>query len=175
MWARRDFGYVTDNVHLAVGNMGGIFSVGDQSRVLAAGSAGEVCAIAIGIGAIYLLATKTAQWRLLVSPLIGATALNLFLRNIMGMEAVPPLMFTLLAGALMYAAVFMVTDPVSAPNLPTSQWIYGIFIGAMVVFFRFKGIFAGGVAFSILLGNMLAPSFDLWIKRAKAAKATRNA
>jgi Na+-transporting NADH:ubiquinone oxidoreductase subunit B len=172
MWARRDFGYVTDNVHLAVGNIGGVFSVGDQSRALAAGSAGEVCAIAIGIGAIYLLVTKTAQWRLVVSPLIGATALNLLLRNIIGIEAVPPLLFTLLAGALMYAAVFMVTDPVSAPNLPTSQWIYGVFIGAMVVFFRFKG-FAGGVAFSILLGNMLAPSLDLWIKRARAAKATR--
>jgi Na+-transporting NADH:ubiquinone oxidoreductase subunit B len=166
---------VTDNVHLAVGNIGGIFSVGGQSRVLAAGSAGEVCAIAIGLGAIYLLVTKAAQWRLLVSPLIGAAVLNVFLRNILGMEAVPPLMFSLLAGALMYAAVFMVTDPVSAPNLPSSQWIYGIFIGAMVVFFRFKGIFAGGVAFSLLLGNMLAPSLDLWIKRAKAAKAPRNA
>jgi Na+-transporting NADH:ubiquinone oxidoreductase subunit B len=173
MWARRDFGYVTDNFQLALGNIGGVLSVSGQSRALAAGSAGEVCAIAILIGAVYLLVTKTAQWRLVVSPLIGAAALNVFLRNIIGIEAVPPLLFTLFAGALIYASVFMVTDPVSAPNLPASQWIYGVFIGAMVVFFRFKGIFAGGVAFSILLGNMLAPSLDLWIKRARAAKATR--
>lgn len=170
MWARRDFGYVTDTLQLAVGNIGGVFSSAGQPRVLAAGSAGEVCAIAIGVGAIYLLVTKTAQWRLVVAPLIGAVALNVILRNFMGMEAVPPLVFTLFAGGLIYASVFMVTDPVSAPKLPASQWLYGIFIGAMVVFFRFKGIFAGGVAFSILLGNMLAPSLDLWIKRAKAAK-----
>jgi Na+-transporting NADH:ubiquinone oxidoreductase subunit B len=171
MWARRDFGYVTDTLQLAMGNMHGVFSLDGQARVLAAGSAGEVCAVAILMGAVYLLATKTAQWRLMVSPLVGAVGFNIVLRTILGFEAVPPLLFTLLAGALMYAAVFMVTDPVSAPNLPASQWIYGVFIGAMVVFFRFKGIFAGGVAFSILLGNMLAPSLDLWIKRAKVAKA----
>jgi Na+-transporting NADH:ubiquinone oxidoreductase subunit B len=64
----------------------------------------------------------------------------------------------------------MVTDPVSAPKLSTSQWIYGTFIGVMIVFFRFKSIFVGGVAFSILLGNMLAPSLDLWIKRIQGSK-----
>jgi len=175
MWARRDFGYVTDIFQLAIGNMGGVFSTDGQTRVLAAGSAGEVCAIAILISAVYLLTTKTAQWRLMVSPLIGATGLNMVLRSILGFEGVPPLWFTLFAGALIYAAVFMVTDPVSAPKLPVSQWIYGIFIGAMVVFFRFKGIFAGGVAFSILLGNMLAPSLDLWIKRARTSKANGKA
>ena len=175
MWARRDFGYVTDTLHLATGNIGGVFASKGTTHVLAAGSAGEVCAVVILIGAVYLLVTKTAQWRLMVSPLIGAAGLSIFLRNVMGIEAVPPLLFTLFSGALVYAAVFMVTDPVSAPNLSLSQWIYGIFIGGMIVFFRFKGIFAGGVAFSILLGNMLAPSLDLWIKRTKTKKASDNA
>jgi Na+-transporting NADH:ubiquinone oxidoreductase subunit B len=72
-----------------------------------------------------------------------------------------------------YAAVFMVTDPVSAPKLPLSQWIYGAFIGAMVVFFRYKAIFAGGVAFSILLGNTISPSLDLWLKRINQGKSKR--
>jgi len=168
MWARRDFGYATETMNLAVGNIGGIFSGDGALRILAAGSAGEGSAILILICGVYLLATKTAQWRLMVSPLIGAAGLSLCLHTIVGIEAVPPVLFTLFSGALMYAAIFMVTDPVSAPNLPMSQWIYGLFIGGMVVFFRYKGIFAGGVAFSILLGNMLAPSLDLWIKRAKA-------
>jgi Na+-transporting NADH:ubiquinone oxidoreductase subunit B len=48
------------------------------------------------------------------------------------------------SGALLYAAVFMVTEPVSAPKLPRSQWIYGLFIGMMIVFFRSYGIFHGG-------------------------------
>jgi Na+-transporting NADH:ubiquinone oxidoreductase subunit B len=171
MWARRDFGYVTDLVNLIVGNIGGVFSFEEAPRILAAGSAGEVSAIAILLGAAYLLWTKTAQWRLMASTLIGAVALNVVLRYGLGIEAVPPLPFTLFSGALLYATVFMVTDPVSAPKVPLSQWIYGIFIGAMVVFFRYKSIFAGGVAFSILLGNMLAPSLDLWIKRYRTKSA----
>jgi len=165
MWARRDFDFVTGVSSLFFGNIGTIFEFGGQKKVLSAGSVGEVCALLILLSGIYLIATKTARWRLTVSALVGAAALNLLLRNILGIGAVPSLPFTLLSGALMYAAVFMVTDPVSAPNLPLSQWVYGIFIGMMIVLFRAKGIFAGGVAFSILLGNVLAPSLDLWIRR----------
>ena len=40
----------------------------------------------------------------------------------------------------------------------------------MIVFFRYKAVFAGGVGFAILLGNMLAPSLDLWLKRYQASK-----
>jgi Na+-transporting NADH:ubiquinone oxidoreductase subunit B len=67
----------------------------------------------------------------------------------------------------MYAAVFMVTDPISAPKDKVAQWIYGFLIGCLVILFRYKAIFAGGIAFSILMGNMIAPSLDLWIKRIK--------
>ena len=170
MWCRRDFGFVTKTINLFFGNIGEVFTTNGSTKVLAAGSAGEVCALVIILAALYMIFTKTAQWRLFVSTLIGAVALNIFLRNILGISQVPPLTFTLFSGALLYAAVFMVTDPVSAPNLPQSQWIYGIFIGMMIVFFRYKSIFAGGVAFSILLGNMIAPSLDLWIKRIKSRK-----
>lgn len=175
MWARRDFGFVTDVSQLFFGNIGELFSDNGTVRILAAGSGGEVCAAAILLGAVYLIATKTAQWRLMVSTLAGALGLTLILRHLLGIDAVPPILFTLFSGALLYAAVFMVTDPVSAPNLALSQWIYGGFIGAMVVFFRYKAIFAGGVAFAILLGNMLAPSLDLWIKRFKSRHPRKQA
>ncbi|MBD3317101.1 MAG: NADH:ubiquinone oxidoreductase, Na translocating, B subunit [Chitinivibrionales bacterium] len=175
MWARRDFGYLTDLGNLFTGIIGDSFSTEGTQRILAAGSAGEVSFVAILLAAIYLLMTKTANWRLMLSPIIGAVALNVLLRNILGIEAVPPPAFTLLSGGFAYAAVYMVTEPVSAPKLPLSQWIYGLFIGAMIVFFRYKAIFAGGVAFSILLGNMIAPSLDMWIKRAKARNIQRGA
>ncbi|MBN1576365.1 MAG: RnfABCDGE type electron transport complex subunit D [Chitinispirillaceae bacterium] len=170
MWSRRDFHYVTDWLQLLLGNIGGVFSFNTAPKVLAAGSIGEVSAIAIACAALYLIATKTAQWRLTVATLLGAAAVTLLLRHGAGIDAVPPLHFTLLSGALLYGAVFMVTDPVSAPKLPLSQWIYGAFIGVMVVFFRYRSIFAGGLGFSILLGNMIAPSLDLWIKRLRGAK-----
>ncbi len=165
MWARRDFGFMTDLSQLIVGNIQGVFNFKSTTKVLAAGSAGEVCAIVILLSALYLILTKTAQWRLMVSTVIGAASLSFVLRTVLGIDAVPPVLFTLFSGALLYAAVFMVTDPVSAPKLPSSQWIYGLFIGALVVFFRFKAVFVGGVGFAILLGNMIAPSLDLWIKR----------
>ncbi len=170
MWSRRDFGFVTDLKNLFLGNIGEVFSYEGSQRVLTAGSAGEVCALVIILSAIYLIYTKTAQWRLIVATLTGAVVLNIILRHFLGIAAVPPILFTLFSGAMLFAAVFMVTDPVSAPKLPLSQWIYGIFIGMMIVFFRYKAVFAGGVAFSILLGNTIAPSLDLWIKRFQAKK-----
>ncbi|WP_045222919.1 RnfABCDGE type electron transport complex subunit D [Desulfonatronum thioautotrophicum] len=171
MVARKAFDYEIGAMDLFLGSIGGFFQYGEQTLLLGAGSMGEVSAAAILVGAIYLLYTKTAQWRLMLPPIIGASALCLFLRYGLGVDAVPPLEFTLFSGALLYAAVFMVTEPVSAPKLPASQWIYGLFIGMMIVFFRAYGIFAGAVAFSILLGNMLAPSLDLWIKRFSAPPA----
>jgi Na+-transporting NADH:ubiquinone oxidoreductase subunit B len=171
MWARRDFGHTAGWLQMLLGNIGGTFSPGNGTRVLAAGSIGEVSAVLIILAAIYLFATKTAQWRLTVGMMAGAAGINLLLRNVFGIDAVPPLQFTLLSGALLYGAAFMVTDPVSAPKVPLSQWIYGIFIGGLLVFFRYRSIFAGGLAFSILLGNMIAPSLDLWIKRYRAAKS----
>jgi Na+-transporting NADH:ubiquinone oxidoreductase subunit B len=174
MWSRRDFGLSTSLWDLFTGQIGGLFEHAGHARILAAGSAGEVSALAILIGAAYLLWTKTANYRLMFGSLIGAVAMNLLLRNGLGIDGVPPLPFTLFSGAFLYAAVFMVTDPISAPRIPLSMWIYGIFIGAMIVFIRYKAVFAGGVAFAILLGNMIAPSLDLWIKRyrdsRKAAK-----
>jgi Na+-transporting NADH:ubiquinone oxidoreductase subunit B len=82
-------------------------------------------------------------------------------RHVGGVSAVPPLLWTLCAGGLLYGAVFMVTDPVSAPRETAAQVGYGLFIGFMVVFFRWKAVFPEGVGFAILLGNTIGPSLDL--------------
>lgn len=164
MWTLRDFGHATGLQDLFLGNIGGLFEYRGFTKVLAAGSAGEVCALVIILSGIYLMATKTAQWRLTVATLAGAVLLNAILLYGAGLD-MPGIPFTLLSGALLYGAVFMVTDPISAPKDNVAQWIYGLFIGMLVVFFRYKSIFAGGVAFSILFGNMVAPSLDFWIKR----------
>ena len=174
MWSRRDFHFVTDTLDLFLGDIGGVFGFQGQSKILAAGSTGEVCGLLIILSGIYLVVTKTAGWRLILSTLGGALLLNILLRYFLRIDQVPPPLFTLLSGALLYAAVFMVTDPVSAPKKPLSQWIYGAFIGMMIVFFRFKSIFAGGVVFSILLGNTLSPSLDIWIKWMEDRKKARE-
>lgn len=177
MWARRDFGEETPLINLFLGRIGGSFGTETTWNVLAAGSIGEVCALfIIGAGA-YLLWTKTANWRLTVSTLLGAVGANVLFRTVGGVQGVPPIPFTLFSGALLYGAVFMVTDPVSAPKRKPSMWIYGLFIGAMIVFLRWKAQFAGAVAFAILMGNIIGPTVDLAVgaledrKKAKAAEA----
>lgn len=171
MLARKSFGHEASGWDLFLGTLGEFFSAGEQTLLMGAGAMGEVSAAAILLGAGYLLYTKTAQWRLMLPPVLGAAGLCLILHHGLGMTEVAPLHFTLFSGALLYASVFMVTEPVSAPKLPASQWVYGLFIGMMIVFLRSKGIFYGAAAFSILLGNMLAPSLDLWIKRFSRPKA----
>ncbi|MBN1981950.1 MAG: RnfABCDGE type electron transport complex subunit D [Chitinivibrionales bacterium] len=167
MWASRDFSYSTDLLQLALGNIHGTFSYKGFSQVLTAGAAAETCAVVLILSGLYLIITKTAQWRLMLSTILGAAAASFFLRNILGINQVPDVTVTLLSGALLYAAVFMVTDPVSAPKLSLSQYLYGAFIGIMIVVIRYKAVFSGGVGFAILLGNILSPSLDLWIKRIK--------
>jgi len=170
MWAQRNYGYDSSIFSLFIGNIGTIFQYEGQKMILGAGSMGEVSALVIMCSCAYLLWTKTANWRLTVSTLLGALISSIVFRYVFGIKTVPAPLFTMFSGALFYAAVFMVTDPISAPKATLSQWIYGFFIGTMIVVFRCKGIFSGGAAFSILLGNILAPSLDLWITRVTSSK-----
>ena len=64
----------------------------------------------------------------------------------------------------MYGAVYMVTEPISAPKKHSAMWIYGFLIGVLIVLLRWKAQFAGAVAFAILLGNICAPSLDMLVQ-----------
>ena len=81
----------------------------------------------------------------------------------------------LLSGTTMYAAVFMITDPVSAPKRRPAQLAYGVLIGMLIVFLRWRGVFVAAATFSILLGNLVGPLLDLaateWASRGKARAA----
>ena len=160
MWARRDFDFETSLAKLFFGNIGDSFQTEFGSRSLAAGSIGEVSSGLIILAGIYLLITKTANWRLMLSPLLGATVACLLL----GQTTVPTLGFTLFSGALMYGAVYMVTEPISAPKRHLAMWIYGFLIGVLIVLLRWKAQFAGAVAFAILFGNICAPSLDMLVR-----------
>lgn len=175
MWSRRDFGYDAHLWNLITGKIGTVFTGTDGvQRVLTAGSVGEVSAILVLLGGAYLLYTKTAQWRLTVATLSGAIISSALFRYVLGADAVPPVLWTLCSGAMLYAAFFMVTDPITAPKNKNAQWIYGAFIGTMIVFLRWKAVFAGAVAFAILLGNTLAPSLEMFYKARKQKLAAKE-
>jgi len=172
MWVGREFG--TDALQAAgsgasvrdmlLGSIGGTFQPpGQATRILTAGSMGEGCAVLIVLAAIWLLWTKTANWRLMLGGLGGLLAANLLFRNVLGFGAtgeVSPLIWQLSAGGTLYVLVFMITDPVSAPKRRPAQLAYGLLIGLLIVVLRWRGVFVAAATFAVLLGNLVAPLLD---------------
>ncbi|MFP4105523.1 MAG: RnfABCDGE type electron transport complex subunit D [Phycisphaerae bacterium] len=174
MWVSKRYGLSTafqessTNLwEMFLGNINGWFTTPDGQVVpLTAGSAGEGCTLLIVLAAVYLLWTRTANWRLITGGAIGLAFATVLFRYVLGFDeektGVPPLQFTLVAGTTMYALVFMFTDPVSAPRANLAKWAYSFLIGFLVVFLRWRGIFVAAASFSILLGNISAPLIDIW-------------
>lgn len=137
------------------------------------GSIGEGSAVLILLAAVYLIATKTASWRLIVSTL-GSGALLAGGLLLAGVSKALPLE-SLLAGSFLFVAVFMATDPVSAPKKPLAQWVYGAIIGVSAVLVRTFSLFPEGTSFGVLLGNTAASLLDEIFSKAKAKKASVTA
>lgn len=136
-----------------------------------AGSIGESSVILIVVAAIYLIIKKTAQWRLILSTLLGGTAVAAALFFLGAPQAMP--MQSLLAGSFLFVAVFMATDPISAPKKPKAQWAYGILIGATIIIIRTFSLFPEGTSFALLFGNTFASLFDKLASDAAKRKKAR--
>jgi Na+-transporting NADH:ubiquinone oxidoreductase subunit B len=130
-----------------------------------AGAIGESPTALILLSCVYLLATKTANWRIVLSEIGAGAALTaaLFYGGVAG--ALPPA--SLLAGSYLFVAVFMATDPVTAPKKGLAQFIYGGLIGACVVLIRTFSAFPEGTSFGLLLGNTFACLIDEIVTRAR--------
>lgn len=138
------------------------------------GSIGETSAIAILIGGAYILYKKSADWRYPLSCLVGAMLTNVILYY-GGAKGVLDPLSNLFSGSLLFAAFFMVTEPVSGCARPTAKIIYGFFIGVLWIIIRSFSSFPEATSFAILLGNTFGPLFDEGIieyDKWKKAKAT---
>lgn len=142
------------------------------------GSVGETSVIAILIGAVILLVTGIASWRIMLSIFAGGAAMGLVF-NMIGanpyMEM--PFYYHFLIGGFMFGAVFMATDPVTAAQTNTGKYIYGALVGIMAVLIRvLNPAYPEGMMLSILLLNVFAPLIDYYVvdanirRRAKRAK-----
>ena len=142
-----------------------------------AGCLGETAGLAILLGAAYLLWKRYADWRLIASAIVGLLVTTVLLR-LSGVQGIPDPLWNLLAGGFLFAAVFMVTDPVSAPRRRPSKYISGFLVGALTVILRRFGIFPEGVMFALLLANTFNPTIDLAVaavQEKKKAKAEADA
>ena len=146
------------------------------------GSVGETSVIAILIGALILLVTGVASWRIMLSIFVGGAAMGLIF-NAVGANAymTMPFYFHFLMGGFMFGAVFMATDPVTAAHTNTGKYIYGFLIGVMAVLIRVVNpAYPEGMMLAILLLNVFAPLIDYYVvdanirKRAKRAKLVSN-
>ena len=145
---------------------------------LVPGSVGETSIIAISLGALLLLITKVANWRTMLSALVGALFVG-YLFNTFGDKesaflSLPPL-WHLAMGSFAFAVVFMATDPVSSPSLNTSKLIYGFLIGCMGMIIRVMNpAYPEGWMLAILLMNVFAPLIDFLVIEYKKSKRIKN-
>ncbi|MBR6025244.1 MAG: RnfABCDGE type electron transport complex subunit D [Firmicutes bacterium] len=120
------------------------------------GSMGEVSAVALIIGGIYLLVRKIITWEIPVAFIASVAVFSL----LMGRDPI----FDVLAGGVMLGAIFMATDYVTSPINPAGKIIFGIGCGLMTMLIRQFGSYPEGVSFAILLMNVLTPHIDDWTR-----------
>lgn len=127
-----------------------------------AGTIGEICALALIIGLIYMLWKKIITWHIPVSILATVFVFCGLLHVANPIYANP--IAELLTGGLMLGAIFMATDYVTSPMTHKGQIIYGIAIGALTVIIRNWGSYPEGMSFAILIMNAFTPLINAYVK-----------
>jgi len=128
-----------------------------------AGSIGEISAIAILIGGLFLLAKRYITWHIPVS-FLGTAALMAWVLGGKGALFTGDPIVHLLSGGMMLGAWFMATDYVTSPSVKNGQILFGVGCGALTMLIRLKGGFPEGVMFAILIMNCFAPLIDRGFK-----------
>ncbi len=131
------------------------------------GSTCETSVIAIALGAILLLFTGIASWRIMLSVFLGGGLMGLFFNLLstfnfsLSTYTALPFYYHFLMGGFAFGAVFMATDPVTAAQTNCGKWIYGLLIGAFAVLLRVcNPAYPEGMMLSILFMNCMAPLID---------------
>ena len=150
-------------------------SLPDMLLGLCPGSIGEISALALLLGGVYLVVRKVISARIPLAYL-GTVALVtlIFPKAGSGLEWMA---YSLLSGGVMLGAIFMATDYATSPATPIGQVVYGIGCGVLTVIFRYFGLFPEGVTYAILIMNALVWVLDYYTpirrfgtKRGGAAK-----
>jgi len=146
-------------VQMFLGNMGG--------------SMGEVAAVALLVGFVYLLFRKVITWHIPVS-VIGSMAIFTTILWLVNPENNADPMFHILAGGVLLGAIFMATDYVTSPMVPKAMLIYGCGIGIITVIIRVYGAYPEGVSFAILIMNAFVPLMNTYIKPKRFGEEVKN-
>ena len=155
----------------AVNNAG--FSAWDLFAGTVPGSVGETSVIAILIGAVILIWTGVASWKIMISSVGGALLVG-WLGNVCGATDIPA-WYQLIMGGFAFGTVFMATDPVTSAQTECGKWIYGFLVGALCVVVRlFNPGYAEGMMLAILLMNTFAPLIDHYVTSAAISRRMKR-
>jgi Na+-transporting NADH:ubiquinone oxidoreductase subunit B len=141
------------------------------------GSIGETSAAACLFGAVILIYSGIASWRIIAGVFAGLI-IPVFLMGLI--DSSNPMMnmpwhWHIVIGGFAFGAVFMATDPVSASQTNAGRWIYGLLIGFMTFVIRVVNpAFPEGIMLAILFGNVFAPMIDYFVVRANVKRRIRR-
>lgn len=146
-------------VEMLMGNMGG--------------SLGEVSAIALILGAIYMLFRKIITWHIPVAYLGSVVVFSGILHLIDPTMYLNPL-FHLVTGGMMLGVFYMATDMVTSPMSPLGMIIFGIGCGVITILIRVFGAYPEGVSFAILIMNAFVPIINKSCKPKRFGEVVKN-
>jgi Na+-transporting NADH:ubiquinone oxidoreductase subunit B len=143
------------------------------------GCMAETNAVAIGLGAVFLIVTGIGSWRIMAGCVVGLVGMSMVFNAFAGPESLPAMTllphYHLVMGGFAFGAVFMATDPVSSANTDLGRWIYGICIGALAVLIRVVNpAYPEGMMLAILFMNVFAPLIDYVIIQAMTRGRVRR-
>ncbi|ASV31201.1 NADH:ubiquinone reductase (Na(+)-transporting) subunit B [Maribacter cobaltidurans] len=154
------------------------YSVSDMFFGFIPGSVGETSTLLILIGGLFLIFSKIASWRIMLSAVIGSLVMGLIFNQVVEFGWITEtskfyglMSFDfwkhLIVGGLAFGIVYMATDPVTGSQTNRGKWFYGFFIGFISVMIRvFNPAYPEGVFLAILLMNVFAPTIDHYVVKA---------
>jgi Na+-translocating ferredoxin:NAD+ oxidoreductase subunit D len=137
------------------------------------GSMGEISALALIAGGIFMLARKIITWHIPASVILSVIVFTGILWLINPYDNADPL-FHLLSGGLLLGAIYMATDYVTSPMTPKGMWIFGTGIGVITIAIRVFGAYPEGVSFAILIMNAFVPLINKYVKPEGFGEEVKN-
>lgn len=134
------------------------------------GAMGEVCSIFIILGGIYLLVRRSADFRAMLGYIISfsivilAACIAYSSSKSGSRNAFELFIYQFLSGGMLFAGVFMITDPVTSPTSKFGRLFYAAMAGAITALIRICGSYPEGACFSILIMNMFTPCIDYFMR-----------
>jgi electron transport complex protein RnfD len=134
------------------------------------GSAGEISALALLAGWVYLLVRKVIKPWITLS-IFGTVAVIAAIFHLCNPEMFTGPVFNLLTGGIILGACFMATDYVTSPMSNWGGVVYGVGIGIVVMMIRYFGAYPEGMSFAILIMNCAVPLLNRWFHQRKYGRA----